>query len=77
MPFLIRYPPEITLGSICNDIISNVDFAATWLDQVGLRIPSYIQGQSFRPLLQGKTPQDWQQLAYHRYWMHRDTIHEV
>ncbi|KAJ5386452.1 hypothetical protein N7509_008993 [Penicillium cosmopolitanum] len=68
MPFLIRYPAEIAPGSICNDIISNVDFAPTWLDFAACRKPSYMQGN---------TPVDWQQVAYHRYWMHRDVIHEA
>lgn len=77
MPFLIRYPKEIKPGSVCDDIICNVDFAPTWLDYAGLRLPTYMQGVSFRPLLQGKTPSDWQQVAYHRYWMHNDIIHNA
>lgn len=77
MPFLIRYPREIAAGSICDDIISNVDFAATWLDFANCRKPSYMQGVSFRPLLLQNKPADWQQVAYHRYWMHRDVIHEA
>ncbi|KAJ5107343.1 hypothetical protein N7456_004018 [Penicillium angulare] len=77
MPFLIRYPREIAANSVCNDIISNVDFASTWLDFAGLRKPTYMQGVSFRKLLQGQSPPDWQQVAYHRYWMHRDVIHEA
>lgn len=77
MPFLIRYPREIAPGSVCDDIICNVDFATTWLDFAGLKTPSYMQGVNFRPLLQGSTPRDWQQVAYHRYWMHRDIIHEA
>ncbi|KAJ5279728.1 hypothetical protein N7478_005100 [Penicillium angulare] len=56
MPFLIRYPREIAANSVCNDIISNVDFASTWLDFAGLRKPTYMQGVSFRNLLQGQTP---------------------
>ncbi|KAL1967570.1 hypothetical protein VTN77DRAFT_3085 [Rasamsonia byssochlamydoides] len=77
MPFLIRYPKEIKPGSVCDDIICNVDFAPTFLDFANLRQPSYMQGVSFRCLLQGKKPDDWQQVAYHRYWMHRDPIHEA
>ncbi|KAL2817206.1 alkaline-phosphatase-like protein [Aspergillus granulosus] len=77
MPFLIRYPREIAPGSICNDIICNVDFAPTFLDLAHLHIPTYMQGVSFRALLQQRTPEDWQQVAYHRYWMHRDVIHEA
>jgi arylsulfatase A-like enzyme len=77
MPFLVRYPKAIVPGSVCNDIICNVDFAATWLDLAGLPTPSYMQGVSFTSLLKGQTPKDWQQVAYHRYWMHRDIIHEA
>ncbi|KAL3432336.1 alkaline-phosphatase-like protein [Aspergillus tetrazonus] len=77
MPFLIRYPREIAPGSVCDDIICNVDFAPMFLDLAGLRIPTYMQGLSFRALLQQKIPVDWQQVAYHRYWMHRDIIHEA
>ena len=77
MPFLVRYPKEIKSGSVCNDIVCNVDFAATFLDLAGVRKPSYMQGTSFRPLLQGSTPEDWQQVAYHRYWMHNDIVHEA
>ncbi|KIW99877.1 uncharacterized protein Z518_10805 [Rhinocladiella mackenziei CBS 650.93] len=77
MPFLIRYPKEIAPGSVCDDIICNVDLAPTWLDFAGLRQPTYMQGVSFRSLLRGQTPSDWQQVAYHRCWMHRDIIHEA
>ncbi|CAI6089182.1 hypothetical protein V2G26_018389 [Clonostachys chloroleuca] len=77
MPFLIRYPREIKPKSVCDDIICNVDFAPTFLDFAGVRIPTYMQGVSFKSLLHGKTPEDWQQVAYHRYWMHNDVIHNA
>lgn len=77
MPFLAKYPAEIAPGSICEDIICNVDFAATFLDLAQLNIPSYMQGVSFRELLRGRTPSSWQQVAYHRYWMHNDIIHHA
>ena len=70
MPFLIRYPQSITPGSVCDDIITNVDFAPTWLDYAGIDIPAEFQGNSFRPLLEGTTPDGWQQSMYYRYWMH-------
>lgn len=77
MPLLARYPGMIKEGSIIKDIVQNVDFAATMLDIAGLQVPSYMQGRSFRKVLQGETPEDWDQLAYHRYWMHRDPIHNA
>jgi arylsulfatase A-like enzyme len=77
MPFLARWPREVQARSICTDIASNVDFAPTFLDVAGVPVPSYMQGRSLRPLLRGQTPADWQQLAYHRYWMHRDEYHNA
>jgi len=70
MPFIVRYPKAIAPGSVNDDIINNVDFAATWLDLVGIEAPERFQGRSFLPLLQGNTPEDWQQSLYYRYWMH-------
>ena len=77
MPFLVRYPEAIAGNTVCDDIICNVDFAPTFLDFAGLTVPSYMQGRSFRPLLEGKRPDDWQDVAYHRYWMHRDPDHNA
>ena len=77
MPFLVKYPRVIRPRTVCNDIISNVDFAPTFLDFAGSRAPSYMQGYSIRSLLEGNTPKDWPQIAYHRYWMHRDDVHNA
>ncbi|ROV98491.1 hypothetical protein VPNG_08553 [Cytospora leucostoma] len=77
MPFLIRFPLEIEPGTVCHDIISNVDFAPTFLDFAQVKVPSYMQGKSFRSLLRGRTPQDWQQVAYHRYWENADWVHNA
>ncbi|MDD7973219.1 sulfatase [Roseinatronobacter alkalisoli] len=77
MPFLIRYPAGIKAGTTSDAISCNVDFAPTFLDYAGLPVPSYMQGRSMRPVLEGNTPDDWDNLAYHRYWMHNDGIHEA
>lgn len=77
MPLMIRYPKEIRPGSVCNDIVCNVDFAPTFLDFAEITTPTYMQGRTFRTLLQGNSPADWPQLAYHRYWMHNDAEHQA
>jgi len=77
MPFLIRYPREIAPQQICKNVVCNVDFAATFLDLAELPIPNYMQGNSFRTLLNGETPNNWPDVAYHRYWMHRDPDHNA
>jgi len=70
MPFILRHPQEVKPGSVCDDIVLNVDFAELFLDLAGIPIPEDLQGRSFRPLLRGETPADWQQSMYYRYWMH-------
>ena len=51
-------------------MILNVDFPATFLDYAGVDVPYDWQGTSFRPLLEGRTPEDWRTAMYYRYWMH-------
>jgi arylsulfatase A-like enzyme len=77
MPFLVRYPAKIRPGQVNKDICCNVDFAPTFLDYAQSVIPSYMQGVSLRPLFEGNTPEDWSQVAYHRYWMHKDPDHNA
>lgn len=77
MPFIVRYPGLIQQGSSCDAMVSNVDFAQTFLDIAGLPQPNYMQGRSIRPLLEGSVPDDWTDLAYHRYWMNQDNVHNA
>lgn len=78
MPMLVRWPAEVSAGSRCEAIVTNVDFAATFLDVCGIdpdvAFPSS-QGRSFRPLLRGERVEDWPDAAYYRYWEHDDPIH--
>jgi len=70
MPFLVRWPGEIVERSIPGDLVENVDFAAFLLECAGIETPPYMQGRSFLPILRGRTPSDWKQETYYRYWMH-------
>ena len=76
MPFIMQYPKGIEAGTATDDMILNVDFAETFLDYAGCEIPGEMQGRSFRPLLEGNKPADWQTSMYYRYWMHK-TTHNV
>ncbi|MFF2487599.1 sulfatase [Microbacterium sp. NPDC058062] len=78
MPMLMRWPAEIEPGARCDAIITNVDFAATFLDVCGVDAASALpssQGRSFRQLLRGEQVEDWADAAYYRYWEHDDPIH--
>jgi arylsulfatase A-like enzyme len=76
MPFVVRYPREIAPGSVSSEIVTNVDFAPTFLDWAGVEVPEDMQGVSARQVLRGETPEGWQEAVYYRYWMH-DQLHWV
>lgn len=70
VPLIVRYPKSIKPGSSNDAIINNTDFAPTLLDLAEIAAPESMQGRSIRPILEGKTPQDWRKSTYYRYWMH-------
>ena len=70
MPLLIRYPQAVAAGAVNQQMVLNVDFTPTLLAYAGVEIPAHFQGSSFRSLLAGDTPDDWQTSMYYRYWMH-------
>ncbi|MHC4131209.1 MAG: sulfatase/phosphatase domain-containing protein [Planctomycetota bacterium] len=71
IPLLVRYPKQIKAGSVSEDFTLNVDFAPTFLDYPGIKIPKDMDGNSLKRLLGGKTPRNWRTDMYYRYWMHR------
>ncbi|WP_431122425.1 sulfatase family protein [Flagellimonas flava] len=70
MPFVIRYPKKIKGGQRIDDIILNIDFAPLLADYAGIEKPAYMQGESFRPILEGQPQEDWRKQMYYRYWLH-------
>lgn len=70
MPFLLRYPRLVKPGSVNRDMVLNLDFPETFLELAGRRATPDMQGRSFKRNLEGKTPGNWRQSMYYRYWMH-------
>lgn len=68
MPLVVRWPGVVQPGSVNEDLVSNLDFAETFLDIAGAKIPADMQGRSLLPLLKGKTPADWRQSLYYHYY---------
>jgi arylsulfatase A-like enzyme len=68
MPLLVKYPKEITPGTVNDDIVLNLDFAQTVLDYAGVGRPADMQGASMRPLLSGETPANWRKSMYYHYY---------
>ncbi|MEN9734457.1 MAG: hypothetical protein RLZ45_2452 [Verrucomicrobiota bacterium] len=68
MPFLARWPAGIQPGSTSESLAINCDFAPTFLELAGARIPEEMQGRSLVPLFQGKIPAGWRSDIYYRYY---------
>jgi arylsulfatase A-like enzyme len=76
-PLLVRWPGVIQPGSINKDLVSNLDFAETFLEAAGLPVPARMQGRSLLPLFRGQTPADWRKSFYYQYYEHPGAWHNV
>jgi len=68
MPFIVKYPKKIKAGSVNNDIITNIDFAPTLIELADIKMTQKVQGESFKPILFGNTPKNWEQAMYYHYY---------
>jgi arylsulfatase A-like enzyme len=66
-PLLMSYPKEIEAGIVVDELIQNLDFAASFLDYANAPIPEDIQGESFRDLVSGKS-ENWRDAIYYTYY---------
>lgn len=68
MPLLASCPGFVPPASVNQDLVSNLDFAPTFLDLAGTRVTQEIQGVSFKELLKGKEINDWRESFYYHYY---------
>lgn len=55
MPLAVRWPGQVAAESVNHNLVSNLDFAETFLDIAGVEIPEDMQGKSLKPLLTTKS----------------------
>lgn len=67
-PLIIRWPGHTKPGSINSHLVSNLDFAETFLEVAGQAIPEDMQGASLVPILKGQNPKDWRKTHYYHYY---------
>lgn len=67
MPFLVRWPGVIQPGSVNKELVSNLDFAETFLDLAGAPIPNDMQGVSLVPLFKNSA-EGWRDSLYYHYY---------
>ncbi len=66
-PLLVRYPREISAGTVIDKLVQNLDFAPTLLDYADVEIPDDMQGVSLRGLMANDTTQ-WRDAVYYTYY---------
>jgi arylsulfatase A-like enzyme len=69
VPLIVRYPAKVKAGSVSKAMTVNVDYAPTFLEYAGVKVPADIQGKSLKPVLeQNVTPEDWRTSIYYHYY---------
>lgn len=81
MPFLIRWPGVVKPGIRSKSLIQNIDYAPTFLEAAGVKVPADIQGRSLLPIFKndGNAPADWRSAIYYTYsgeGTHRVAAHD-
>ena len=67
-PLIVRWPGVTQAGSVNHDLVSNLDFAETFLEVAGVPVPGEMQGHSLVPILHGQRPADWRTSFYYQYY---------
>ena len=79
-PLLMSCPGLIKPGSVCSELVQNIDFAPTYLDFAGVTVPADMSGTPLRPLLASGKANGWRDLLYYRYYdypsSHNTRAHE-
>ncbi|MFO0964432.1 MAG: sulfatase [Gemmataceae bacterium] len=76
-PLIVAAPGKTRPGSVCEDMVLNIDHAPTLLDLAGIKTKEAFDGKSYASILEGKTPPDWRKSMYYRYWMNLDGDHNI
>ena len=67
-PLVMRLPDGFKARGDIKELVQNIDYAPTFLDLAGVKIPSDIQGVSLLPLLKGEHPKNWRTGLYYHFY---------
>ena len=67
-PLIIRWPGKIKPGLVTGEMVQNIDYAPTFLDIAGAKVPGWMQGISLKPLLTGKQKVLTRKNFYYHYY---------
>jgi arylsulfatase A-like enzyme len=64
----MRWPSHIKPKTIATTMAQNIDFAPTFLDVAGIKIPDWMQGLSLVPIITGKKKSLNRSSLYYHYY---------
>ena len=67
-PLLVRWPNKIKPSSKNELLVSNLDFAPTFMELAGAKPTKDMQGESLLPIFKGNIPKDWRKTHYYHYY---------
>ena len=76
MPLIVKWPGVTEPGAREERMVQNLDYAETFLEMAGARVPDDMQGKSLVPLLKGGSPADWRKSIYYHYYEY-PSVHMV
>lgn len=67
-PLIISYAGHVKAGSVCNEMVQNIDFAPTLLAVAGVEKPEYMPGMPLTPLFADGEAKKWRKSIYYHYY---------
>lgn len=67
-PLIMRLPDGFKKRGDIPELVQNIDYAPTFLELAGVKVPSDIQGVSLLPLLKGEDPKNWRKGLYYHFY---------
>jgi arylsulfatase A-like enzyme len=68
MPLIVRWPGVVKPGTRIPQLVQNIDYAPTFVEMAGGKVPEGLHGRSLLPLLRGEAPADWRHSIYYHYY---------
>ena len=67
VPTFVRWPGKVKAGTVVEQSVTNLDWFPTFCEMAETRAPEGLRGRSIVPILQGKTPADWNNDFFGQY----------
>ena len=67
-PLIMAWRGHIRPGTVCRELVQNIDYAPTLLDAAGVAVPDGMDGVSLQPLFRSGKARGWRTSLYYQYY---------